>query len=240
MMRLILLFFITPMIAFSQIVNVEDKRQSDKKGISGFTKLSFNYKQAKKKDWELSNKSYLQWDNKYWSILLLNEINIDRADGIDFSNDGYQHLRISRHLNKISIESFLQNQYDPIRSIKNRKLIGAGIRFKIHEKYNVGISSFYEHEILNDESKLSTLRLNTYFNIEIDINKVLLFQTTTYIQPNINKFGDCKTFNETSIQVKISDRFSLSNIFSGSYDTYPATGVPEVIYSIKNGLIYKF
>lgn len=239
-MRLILLFLITPIITFSQIVNVEEKRQSDKKGISGFTKFSFNYKKAKKKDWELSNKSYVQWDNKSWSILLLNEINIDRADGIDFSNDGYQHLRISRHLNKISIESFLQNQYDPIRSIKNRKLTGAGIRFKIRKKYDVGISSFYENEILNDDSKLSALRLNTYFNIEIDINEALLFQTTTYIQPNINKFGDCKTFNETSIKVKISDKFSLSNTFSGSYDTYPATGVPEVIYSIKNGLIYKF
>ncbi|MEE2954075.1 MAG: DUF481 domain-containing protein [Bacteroidota bacterium] len=240
-MRLTSLLIFIPIITFSQIVSVEDKRQSDKKGLSGFTEFTFNYKKTIKTDWKLSNISYLQWDNKSWSFLLLNEINLDRAGGIVFSNDGYQHLRISNHINKsYTIESFIQNQYDPLRSIKNRKLLGSGLRLEIFNQNFVGLSSFYENEILNNGLEISAFRLNTYFDIKIEVNKILLFLITTYIQPNINKLGDCKVSNKSSIRVKISDKFSLSNIFSGSYDTYPASGIPEFTYNIKNGLIYKF
>jgi hypothetical protein len=240
-MRYIFLLLFFPNLAFTQVVNVEGKRQSDEKGISGFTEFAFDYNKTTQTDWEFSNTSYLQWDNKTWSILLLNEINVDRAGGIDFANDGFQHLRASKHVNDIiTIESYLQNQYDPIRNIKNRKLGGVGFRAKLKNQNYFGFSTFYENEILTNNLVENALRLNIYLQLKFVVNKLLLFTTTTYVQPNISQFSDCKVSNETVIKIRISDRFSLTTSFSGGYDTYPANVIPELIYKIQNGLKYEF
>ena len=125
---LIITFISHTLSLSSQIVNVDSKRQSEEKGLSGITEFTFDFNKSVQTDWEFSNITYLQWDNEKWSVLILNETNLDRAAGIDFSNDGYQHLRVSKHLNKIyTLESYLQNQYDPVRDIKNRKLAGLGV-----------------------------------------------------------------------------------------------------------------
>ena len=139
--------FFLPGTIFSQVVNVESKRQSNEKGWSGTTILSFDYNSSEQVDWEFSNTSYFQWDNNNWSFLLLNEINFDRAGGIDFENEGYQHLRLSKHVSSIfTSETYLQNQFDPIKKIQNRKLFGTGIRARLSNKNYIGISTFYELE----------------------------------------------------------------------------------------------
>ena len=98
---LIITFIFHTLSLSSQIVNVDSKRQSEEKGLSGITEFTFDFNKSVQTDWEFSNITYLQWDNEKWSVLILNETNLDRAAGIDFSNDGYQHLRVSKHLNKI-------------------------------------------------------------------------------------------------------------------------------------------
>ena len=242
MIRILLLtiYFYTPIILFSQIVSIEDKRQSTELGISGFTDFSFNYKKSTNIDWAFSNKSYLQWDIDMWSLLILNQINLDRAGGVDFSNDGYQHIRISRHINNIyTLESFIKNQYDPVRSIDNRKLLGTGVRIKMLDQF-IGFSSFYEYERLNTNLISFAWRFNTYFNLDLEINQIASFMFMLYLQPNVMNVSDCRFSNEIKINIKINKQFSYSNVFSAIYDTYPAVNVPEFSYSIKNGLTYKF
>ena len=234
-----LIFF--PVVSISQVVNVESKRQSDESGISGSTETSFEYNSSKQVDWEFSNTSYLQWDNINFSILFLNEINFDRAGGVDFSNDGYQHLRISRHLNsRYTLESFAQNQFDPVRNIKNRKLLGIGLRYRIFNQNFFGISNFYENELLSSDDRLSTIRLNLYLRLNLQLNELVSLIFTNYIQPDIIHMEDLKFANETDIRFKISKRLSFSNSLSISYDSYPANGVPNYIYNIQNGLIFEF
>ena len=240
-MRHIVLLLFFPNLLFTQVVNVEGKRQSDEKGWSGIMEFAFDYNKSTQTNWEFSTTSYLQWDNHKWSILLLNEINLDRAGGVDFANDGYQHLRISNHTNDIfSIESFLQNQYDPVRNIENRKLYGLGLRVKFKDQNFFGVSSFYENEVLTDNIVDYTFRLNFYLQLKIVLSSILSFNTTTYLQPDLSEFSDCKISNETELLTSITDKISFTNTFSVSYDTYPALWVPELIYNFKSGLIYEF
>ena len=230
-----------PVVTMSQVVNVESKRQSDASGISGSIGTSFEYNSSKQVDWEFSNTSYLQWDNINFSVLFLNEINFDRAGGVDFSNDGYQHLRISRHLNnRYSLESFAQNQFDPVRNIKNRKLLGLGLRYRIFNQNFIGVSNFYENELLSSDERFSTVRLNLYIRLNLKINELVSLIFTNYIQPDIINLEDLKLSNETDIRFKISKRLSFSNSWSISYDSYPSNGVPNYIYNIQNGLIFEF
>lgn len=222
----------------SQIVNIDSKRQSDKQGVTGITEITFDYNKSTQRDWEFSNLTYLQWDNNRWSILLLNEINLDRAGGIDFSNDGYQHLRLSNHLNtNYTIESYLQNQFDPIRDIINRKLIGIGLRVKIIESCYIGLSSFYEREELV-EKVVKDIRLSSTIQIKINLSNNISLSSTTYFQPILKNLKDNKSSNETTLLISLNERLSFTNNVSLSFDSDPAIGIPNLIFNIKNGFVY--
>ena len=225
----------------AQVVNVESKRQSDEKGISGVVEFSFDYNKSKNIDWEFTSVSYLQWDSFNWSVLFLNEINLDRAGGVDFSNDGYQHLRISHHLNsKNSLESFIQNQYDPVRDIKNRKIYGLGYRHNLFKNNFFGISSFYEDELLVGDIENKTIRFSTYLKIKFYLNKYITISSTTYYQPDFYNLTDYRLSNDNTLIFEINHKISLTNTFEISYDTFPAAGIPNLIFGIKNGLVYNF
>lgn len=239
--NLFIIFLLYNFDLFSQVINVESKRQSDENGLNGVIEFSYDYKKSKNIDWEFTSLSYLQWDNINWSFLLLNEINFDRAGGVDFSNDGYQHLRINRHLNnKHTLESFIQNQYDPVRDIKNRKIYGLGYRYKLINYNFIGVSSFYENEILNDGIKNRTVRLSSYLKLKFNFSEYISLISTTYIQPDLFNLKDCKISNDNELSFLINDNFSFINSFEISYDEFPAEGVPKLIYGIQNGLVYKF
>ena len=240
-MNKILLLIFLPEILFSQVVNVEGKRQSDDKGWSGTTEFSFDYNESEQIDWELNNTSYLQWDNESWSLLLLNEINYDRAGGVDFENDGFQHLRISKHLNpRYTSETFIQNQFDPVRKIENRKLFGSGVRMKLSEKNFIGASTFYELETLTNNMENNDVRLSTYLQLDFDISEKIQFLTTTYVQPNIKQFTDFKLSTESQLNFEITKNLSFTNTIEAIYDTYPAYGVKELSYRLQNGIQFNF
>ena len=236
-MNKILLLIFLPGILFSQVVNVEGMRQSDEKGWSGTTEFSFDYNDSEQIDWEFNNTTYLQWDNDSWSLLLLNEINYDRAGGVDFENDGFQHLRVSKHINaNYTSETYVQNQFDPVRKIKNRKLFGTGVRMKLSEKNFIGVSTFYELEALTNDVVNKDIRLSTYLQLDFDISEKIQFLTTTYIQPNVKQFADFKLSTESQLNFEITKNLSFTNTIEAIYDTYPASGVKEFSYSLQNGI----
>ena len=240
-MRILIILFFLPGILFSQVVNVEGMRQSDEKGWSGTTEFSFDYNDSEQIDWEFNNTTYLQWDNDSWSLLLLNEINYDRAGGVDFENDGFQHLRVSKHLYpRYTSETFVQNQFDPVRKIKNRKLFGTGVRMKLSEKNFIGVSTFYELETLNNNVVNKDIRLSTYLQLDFDISERVQFLTTTYIQPNVEQFADFKLSTESQLNLEITKNLSFTNTIEAIYDTYPASGVKEFSYSLQNGIKFNF
>ena len=246
--KLIIGFIILfPNLLQSQVVNVEGKRQSDENGWSGSTLFSFDYNASAQINWEFNNTTYLQWDNDSWSILLLNEINIDRAGGIEFENDGFQHLRLSKHLNTIcTSETFIQNQFDPVRKIGNRKLIGTGVRVKLIKRNFVGIAAFYERELLipdiiNPDVRMNKdVRLSSYLQLDFDISKNIQFLSTTYFQPNIKMFSDYRLSTESQLNFQITANFQITNTVEVMYDSSPASGVNELTYRLQNGIQFTF
>jgi hypothetical protein len=246
--KLIIGFIILlPNLLLSQVVNVEGKRQSDEKGWSGSTLFSFDYNRSAQIDWEFNNTTYLQWDNDSWSILLLNEINIDQAGGVEFENDGFQHIRLSKHINTRSTsETFIQNQFDPVRRIENRKLIGTGVRVKLFKKNFVGIAAFYEREsltpdIINQDVIMNKdVRLSSYLQLDVDISKNIQFLSTTYFQPNIKLFSDYRLSTESQLNVQITTHFQITNTVEVMYDSSPASGVNELTYRLQNGIQFTF
>ena len=110
MKKLLLILLCLPMIGFGQIINIMNFNDSANYGWSGSTELEYDYNKSADIDMEIINTSSLQWNNEFWTIFFLNEIDFNRGGNIDFANDAIQHLRLSYHVtDKYTIESFVQN-----------------------------------------------------------------------------------------------------------------------------------
>lgn len=235
---IILLF---PSFMFSQIINIETKEESNKKVFSGTIEMEFDYNKSTEIDWEFINSTYLMWNIDLMTILLINEIDLNRAGDEDFANDGFQHLRVIYHMNNnFAIESFIQNQHDLVHDIENRQLAGLGLR-KIFSKLGiVGFSTFYEYEDLVDDFVNYDFRLNIYNKLKFEIFENLKFSNVLYFQPKLEDFFDYRFALEATLIVPLSESLSFNNSLSLSYDSSPAFEIPNTTYQFKNSLKYEF
>ncbi|PCJ81219.1 MAG: hypothetical protein COA49_05780 [Bacteroidetes bacterium] len=230
-----------PVAMYSQVVNVEKLRQDNTSGLSGKVEFNFTARKTTVQSLDWRNQTFLQWDNEKWSVLLLNEINFNRVDGTNYVDDGFQHLRISRHLNDVfTAEAYGQNQYDPVRNIAQRRLLGAGVRVKLSNSNYFGFSTLFENELLTDETLNQDFRLSSYLQLKLQLSKTIKFLTTTYLQPNLSKFSDIKISSQSTLSFHITDKFAFTNSFTAIYDSFPATGIPSFIYNFRNGIKYLF
>ncbi len=247
MKKLIVALLFFPTLLLSQVVNVESKRQSEENGWNGQINIGFDLSQSTVMEWEFDNTTFLQWDNENWSVLILNETNIDKGEEISFVNDGYQHLRLSRKLNNTyTLEGFAQSQYDELRDIKNRQLYGVGIRHATESLDFFGLSGFYEYEkqAINEEQSKelveTNIRLSAYTQLNFDILKHISIRTTSYIQPSVLDISDFRITNQTSLFLNITDQVFFSCSFEGSYDSNPVLTIPKFTYNIENGFGFEF
>jgi len=240
-MKKLLILLLFPSFIFSQIINIETKDESNEKAFSGAIELEFDYNKSKETDWEFINSAYLRWNNDFMTILLINEIDLNRAGDEDFANDGFQHLRISYHLNKIfAIESFIQNQHDLVHNIENRQLAGLGLRKTFPKLGIFGISTFYEHEALVDEVIHDDFRLSLYNRLSFNIFKKIEFSNLFYFQPKLEDFTDHRFALEFTLSIPLSKKVFFNNSLSLSHDSSPAEDIPNTTYQFMNSLKYEF
>ena len=241
MKKLLLLLLLIPSFIFSQIINIETKKESNEKVFSGLIELAFDYNKSTEIDWEFINSTYLRWDSDFMTILLINEIDLDRAGDKDFANDGFQHLRISYHINdNLAIESFIQNQHDLVHNIENRQLAGLGLRKTFLKSGIIGFSTFYEHEELVDKLINDAFRLSIYNRLIFNIFKKVEFSNVLYFQPKVEDFTDYRLALGATLSIPISEKLFFTNSLNLSHDSSPAIDIPNTNYQFVNSLKYKF
>ena len=240
-MNKLLIILLFPSFIFSQIINIETKEESNKNVLSGATEIEFDYNKSTETDWEFINSSYLRWNIDFMTILFINEIDLNRAGDEDFANDGFQHLRISYHINdNLAIESFIQNQHDLVHNIENRKLAGLGLSKAFSKLGIVGFSTFYEHEELVGDVINYDFRLNFYNRLIFEIFEKLTFSNVLYFQPKLEDFFDFRLALEATLIIPLSEKLSFNNSLSLSHDSSPAFEIPNTTYQFKNSLKYEF
>ena len=245
MKKIILLIFILS-FAFqnhlsSQILNTINLNEFENKGWSGSFELEYDYNKSTEVDAEFINSTNLLWNNNKLSLMFFNVIDFHRAGEEDFSNDYLQHFRTKYYLNdKFALESYLQNQHDLVHNIENRKSAGLGFKAIIPIVDFIGLSIFYEDELLVDDISHKDYRMNFYNEFGFNISENFKFSNVIYYQPNIEEYNDYKFAIESTLSFSIIKNLFFTNTFSLAHDTYPAVDIPKTIYQIKNSLKFKF
>lgn len=232
----------------AQLVNIEKSRKEAKPGFQGHIDLNLMLTQNTRQIFETGTSAHVQYHKDRHTLLLLNNISFMRVEGDNLINNGFQHLRYNYTLGKgfTTAEIFTQHQYNSIRLLQRRFLLGAGPRFKILENDDLGIYIaplvMYEQELLNDDNETQTDKFkgDIYVSGTYALDKRINFSHTTYYQPDFARFSEFRIASETGLEMKFNDRFSFLVTYNLAYDSHPPQDIPQLFYTLKNGIKYSF
>lgn len=243
----IILFFCSSISITAQVINIENKRfLNDTNGWVGNIDFNFNMFNNTQQVLQFSNAVRVQYQKNNSRFIFLNDLNFLKAGNTDFANAGYQHFRYNYKVsNWLTLEAFTQTQYNPVLKLDFRYLIGAGPRIKLLKKENarIYVAALYMYEyddIVDEKNNLYEHRISSYITCTFSVLKNIELISTTFYQPNINNTLDYRIANDSGLEIHINKHLNFKSTFNMLYDTYQPIGIPDLVYSFKNGLSIKF
>ncbi|MES2565244.1 MAG: DUF481 domain-containing protein [Bacteroidota bacterium] len=250
MLKLIFKFLIFLCLSVSlkaQVINIENKRfLNDTNGWIGNIDFNFNVYNNTQQVLQFSNAVRVQYQKNRHRFIFLNDLNFIKAGNTDFANAGYQHFRYNYKISKwITMEAFTQTQYNPVLKLDFRYLLGAGPRLKLLKKPNsrIYVAALYMYEyddIIGEEINLYEHRISSYLTCSFFLLKSIDLTSTTFYQPNIENALDYRIANDSGLEIHINKHLNFKSTFNMLYDTYQPEGIPNLVYSFRNGLSIKF
>lgn len=205
------------------------------------------------------NSEYLQFKSsvrvdylhdKYYSFLVFNYHRGSQAKEL-FVNKAFVHLRGTYAFYKnLILEVFGQTEFDDFIKLKDRNLLGSGLRIRIfktdkfpNEKSNLhfflGLGGMWEKEELDDRQTVITeiFRSTNYISFYWKIDERVTFNFINYYQRSLNDF---KRNYRILLESNLGFYLTQSIIFTASikyrFDSLPPSGVKNYDFELNNGI----
>ncbi len=245
----------------AQLLNVEDLRlKPEEDGWYGIMDFNFRIRRNRLGRYtEVGTNSKIVRLNKknrwlaFGSYQLTRFENIDDPDSlrsqVDFSNVGLAHLRYNREITSLfTWEAFGQAYYNRVQEIRERYLLGTGPRFTLLRSdtlyFNMGLIFMFEYEENTAPGDpfpvLRDVRLSGYASAGYQLSETFGIQTVIYYQPRLDGWSDFRFTNQTEFTFQIFKLLSFNFRTYVSYDSRPPKGVPNLMYSLSNGISLRF
>ncbi len=236
--------------ASAQILNVERARgAADSVGWGGEIGFDFTINKFDERVTEAESESALFYTSKKHNYILLSSLEFVDVDGSSIINSGYIHSRSTfRSKKRLSPEIFLQYQYNNNLGLTNRRLGGAGIRYRflttdrLTGAFSTGMMAENEEwepaEGENIENTFLKSTSNLALRGSVSENASLLL--IGYYQARPDKFFEPRATLESQLGVKLSKHITLAVSFVMTHDANPIIDIPKVTYELENGLIFTF
>ena len=233
--------FLSTDFLFAQIVNMESARKENLSGFHFQANLGLNGSSGTVDRTNYSVETRLDFNSDKWQRFGVFSYKREEKDDSITSNNTFFHLRAVRKVNSLfSWEIFTQLSEKPLQKIKRRELFGAGVRLSPFKSLRIGLGLFDENEerILSETRK--TTRLNTYITNNFKISDTATFESTLYIQPDIDDFSEVRSFFVAGLRLKITEKFSSIISYENTYDSSPPPSTDESnsFYGIKFSFEY--
>ena len=233
--------FLSTDFLFAQIINMESARKENLSGFHFQANLGLNGSSGTVDRTNYSVETRLDFNSDKWQRFGVFSYKREEKDDSITSNNTFFHLRAVRKVNSLfSWEIFTQLSEKPLQKIKRRELFGAGVRLSPYKSLRIGLGLFDENEerILSETRK--TTRLNTYITNNFKISDTATFESTLYIQPDIDDFSEVRSFFVAGLRLKITEKFSSIISYENTYDSSPPPSTDESnsFYGIKFSFEY--
>lgn len=236
---------VTAAPCFSQ-VNVEDKRMgSEESGFSGSIGLTVELERGNSELTQIGMKPRLlyRYGPSQWFILNSYSF-VDTKEG-SVVNEGFSHLRYNYSVSSVVvIEALTQIQYNREQDLRQRLLLGAGLRFELLQRKKValavGATGMYEYEELDSGGIIRTPRNSDYVTISLTRGDYLTLSNTVYVQPAFDDLEDFRILDNFELTVALSSWLATTLSLEYRYDSEPPSGIKEYDLTLENGLTVKF
>lgn len=193
-----------------------------------------------------TNASYFSGKHRY---LFLTSVELINVDGSSVISNGYFHLRSTfNENNTVSPEIFTQYQYNENLGLNERYLAGASIRYRFLNRAAIRGSfvtgAMFEHEQWNlaDGSTVENDFLKSTSNVAVrgQLTETTQLLLIGYYQARPDRFFKPRVTSENQLNMRISKYLTYRVKFTLTYESEPIGETPDLIYTLKNGLVFSF
>lgn len=216
-------------------------------------KLDLGYEKASSEVLDLSAEYRLDYirKDKDHSFIVANiengyEKELNEPKNI-ITSKGFVHLRSSKYITKKQqLELFLQYEFNEFLLLKDRYLIGGGVRtpFNKIDFLNgfIGMGLMYEKEVynLNPKNENTLLRSTNYIKNNIELSSNINFDNTCYFQVATNNLSDYRILYDSEFKFDVIDSFSFTIGLNYRYDNTPHGNLGKSYLQLANGISFNF
>lgn len=248
----ILLFILTSFTLFAQ-VNTEELRKFDTtKGIHHKVDFGFGLSKGNTELMRIKGSYRIDYLFDDWNIFYIMNYAYQESNENKIQNKGFAHLRAVKEMKSwLKSEAFIQKEFNEFILIKDRNLVGSGLRvkpFSYHKsdtnyiRFFLGSGIMYEYEYLNiDSNQISNfIRSTSYVTLDWKLNNIVHLISITYLQFVLDNFKDHRLLNETSLNFKISDNLKFYFQINYRKDNQPPSIIDFYDLEINNGITIEF
>ena len=238
---LLIIIFLYPNSIYSQIVNMESSRKEGLMGSHFQINIGLNGSSGTVDRTNYSLEGRVDVNSYKWQRFGILSYKREEKDNSITSNNTFLHLRGVRKISPLlAVEGFIQLSEKPLQKIKRRELIGAGIRLSPYKSIKVGLGVFNEDEERVLSKSRETIRINSYITNSFNISESASFESTLYIQPDIEDFSELRSYLVLGLRLKISERFSSIITYENTHDSSPPplTDKSNSFYGVKFSFEY--
>ena len=237
----LIIIFLYPNNIYSQIVNMESSRKEGLIGSHFQINIGLNGSSGTVDRTNYSLEGRVDINSDKWQRFGILSYKREEKDDSITSNNTFLHLRGVRKISPLlAVEGFIQLSEKPLQKIKRRELIGAGIRLSPYKSIKVGLGVFNEDEERVLSKSRETVRINSYITNSFNISESASFESTLYIQPDIEDFSELRSYLVLGLRLKISERFSSIINYENTHDSSPPplTDKSNSFYGVKFSFEY--
>ncbi|MCK4577205.1 MAG: DUF481 domain-containing protein [Candidatus Marinimicrobia bacterium] len=191
------------------------------------------------------------------SFVVINR-QLGQADSL-LINKGFVHGRFTRAFSdKLSLETFAQNEFNDFIRLKSRNLAGGGFRVRWREagpgdkkptgiRLHTGIGLMWEQERIlgavdQADVKKNLLRSTNYLVFRWLPDERILMQATSYYQFDVQNPRDFRLLLDAGLAVTLTEKIALTVKIDSRYDHLPPAGFNLEKYDLEltSGLSYSF
>ena len=162
-------------------------------------------------------------------------------------NKGFGHLRMTKMISsKLFFEVFTQFGFNDFLLMKDRKLAGGGLRYKMvsNDRINtfLGIGLMQENEIYDivNEPEKKLLRSTNYLRWNIIIAENTKLYNTVYYQFSSSDINDYRLLYDGSIDFSVNENLSFFIELNYRYDNDSHGDMGKSYIQLNNGIEFTF
>lgn len=229
------------------------RREAGSEGVFGGVSLGVTVEQGNSDVLDVSASGRI--DGRFGKIytFVIGSYRRSLGDGEAFRNNAFVHARAALPIDTAGlfrIEVFAQKQFDDFLSLKDRNLLGGGVRMRLLDLsedslallVNGGIGAMLENELTSIPVDIDTtvVRATSYLTISTRLTPWISLLATTYYQPLMERTGDFRLLVDGHVAFKASTVLSIFIALNYRFDSEPLPLLKRYDVKLSNGITVEF